>query len=213
MTLETRTPMRRCGKPYATREAALASKRAQADGVFVPEDPCRCESFHVAKGLPPVVLPVPAPRTPADDELPADRVKKTGARKSPRYTGPNNLTRLAVLKRDGLQCVRCGCPAGPEAGPYSIQHRIARGVGGTNIIQNLLLLCGSATTLCHGAVESKSDPHDLARGYRLESWQDPAAEPVMIVTSPDGGGITVWLSDDGEYLLEQPEPDDDQGEA
>jgi hypothetical protein len=111
-----------------------------------------------------------------------------------------------VLERDGHACVRCGRPAGPGTGPYSIQHRVARGVGGDNSLPNLILLCGSATTLCHGKVESRDnrgDRHDQAAGWRLESWQDPEREPVLIV-SAGGGGIRAWLERDGGIAFEAP---------
>ena len=54
----------------------------------------------------------------------------------------------------------------------------------------------------HGEVEAR-DPHDLARGYRLESWQDPAAEPVMYFDQ-DGSGFTAWLLEDGTFSFEAP---------
>ncbi len=124
-------------------------------------------------------------------------------RKPPRDTGPDRRTRALVLERDGYQCARCGRPAGPGTGPYSLQHRKARGVGGDNSPANLLLLCGSATTLCHGHVEARTDPHDLAAGYRLESWQDPQAEGVMYA-SEAGSGFTAWLLDDGSLSFDGP---------
>lgn len=127
---------------------------------------------------------------------------RTGSRPL-RDTGPDPKTRALVLVRDGYQCVRCGCPAGPEIGQYSLQHRKARGVGGDNSLPNLILLCGSATTGCHGAVEARKDPHDLAAGYRLESWQDPAAEGVMYA-SEHGSGVTLWLDADGGLSPEPP---------
>jgi hypothetical protein len=42
---------------------------------------------------------------------------------------------------------------------------------------NLVLLCGSATTMCHGAVEvDRVDARQ--RGYAIAQWQDPAVVPV-----------------------------------
>lgn len=119
-----------------------------------------------------------------------------------RNTGPSQETRGMVLVRDNWQCVACGKPAGGAFTSWSIQHRIARGQGGTNDLSNLIVLCGSATTGCHGKCEAR-DREMQARGYWLESWQNPAAEPVMVAAQD--GGATVWLSDDGEYLLEAPE--------
>ena len=128
-------------------------------------------------------------------------------RKPARDTGPSRLVRSVVLERDGYQCARCGKPAGPGIGPYSLQHRKARGVGGDSSLPNLLLLCGSALTLCHGEVESR-DPlkrrEDQAKGYRLESYQDPALEPVMYFERPDGPGFTAWLCDNGSLSFEPP---------
>ena len=124
--------------------------------------------------------------------------------KPARDTGPSRLVRAIVLERDGYRCARDGRPAGPGIGPYSIQHRIARGVGGTNALPNLLLLCGSGTTLCHGEVETKRGDHDRARGYWLKSHQNPRAVGVMYFERPDGPGVTAWLCDDGSLSFEAP---------
>jgi hypothetical protein len=137
----------------------------------------------------PVILPGAAPVLPL--------------RKRPRDTGPSPAVRTRVLKRDGYRCVRCGRPAGPGIGSYSIQHRVARSTGGGNTYPNLILLCGSATTGCHGDVEARH-PADLAAGYRLESWQDPAAEPVTLHSHCYGHSRVVWLTSDGQYSRTPP---------
>ena len=77
-------------------------------------------------------------------------------------------------------------------------------MGGDNSLPNLILLCGTATTLCHGEVEGRQIREDLAAGYRLESWQDPAAEGVMYA-SEHGSGITMWLEADGGLTQDAPE--------
>ncbi|MDQ2877145.1 MAG: hypothetical protein M3Y33_20990, partial [Actinomycetota bacterium] len=118
-------------------------------------------------------------------------------------TGPTRAVRALVLARDGHRCARCGRPCGPGIAPYSLQHRKARGVGGDSSPPGLVLLCGTATTGCHGEVESRRFPADQAKGYRLESWQDPAAEGVMYFDASDGG-FTAWLADSGELLFEEP---------
>lgn len=129
---------------------------------------------------------------------------RTG-RTAPRDTGPDPKTRALVLIRDGYACVRCGCPSGPGIGQYSLQHRKARGVGGGNSPQNLILLCGTATSPggCHLMAESR-DREAQAQGYWLESWQDPAFEGVLYA-SEHGSGITLWLAADGGLLTEPPE--------
>lgn len=122
-------------------------------------------------------------------------------RTAPRDTGPSRKTRGLVLARDNFCCVACGKPVGGACTWWSLQHRKARGQGGGNGPENLIALCGSAVTGCHGRCEAR-DREMQARGYWLESWQDPRTEPVMICG--EQGGITVWLGTDGSYLTEAP---------
>ena len=184
----TRTPLRNCGggPRYRTEDEALRSKRTRHPDFREAEECPRCEGWHAVIGK-----SVPA-----------------AVKTAPRETGPSRKMRALICARDGYQCVRCGKPAGPDAGPYSIQHRIARQSGGTsdpeaNSPSRLLLLCGSATTGCHGEVEARKDPHDLAAGYRLESWQDPEAEGVMYFDA-SGCGVTKWLEAGGGLADEAP---------
>lgn len=124
--------------------------------------------------------------------------------KPPRDTGPDARTRATVLVRDGYQCVRCGRVAGPAIGPYSIQHRIARGVGGGNGPQNLILLCGTATSPdgCHALAESR-DREAQAHGYWLESWQNPLTEGVLYA-SEHGSGVLMYLDGEGGLSPDAP---------
>lgn len=102
---------------------------------------------------------------------------------------------MLVWQRDQGRCVRCGRPA---VGEWSIQHRRARGMGGTrrpdaNSAANLVVLCGSATTGCHGWVESH--PTEAARwGYRVAQNQDPAQVAVW------WHGRWVGLTEDGRIV-------------
>lgn len=122
---------------------------------------------------------------------------------APRDTGPSQKTRGLVLARDGFQCVACGKGVGGACTWWSLQHRKARGQGGGNSPQNLIVLCGSATSEgCHRRCEDR-DREFNGRGYWLHSWEDPALVPVMLF-SEHGSGITVWLTEDGEYSLEAP---------
>jgi hypothetical protein len=52
---------------------------------------------------------------------------------------------LAVARLRGDECVACGRP------PGSVHHVIPRGERGDDVTENLLLLCGSGTSGCHGA--------------------------------------------------------------
>lgn len=112
-------------------------------------------------------------------------------------TGPDRDTRAKVMERDDWRCANCGEPVvWPN---YSLQHRLARGSGGTsdpriNSPINLILLCGSATTLCHGKAESR-DPEMRRKGFWLEHSQRPWLEPV---THKLHG--RVYLLDDGSWI-------------
>lgn len=56
-----------------------------------------------------------------------------------------------VDSRDGYACVRCGLSLSVTSG--SRHHRQRRQVGGHRV-SNLVLLCGSGTTGCHGWVHA-----------------------------------------------------------
>lgn len=75
-------------------------------------------------------------------------------------TGPTNETRHAIYQRAFFECEFCGQEN--FAHGISIHHRKPRGMGGTkkkeiNDPSNLLLLCGSGTTGCHGWIESNRE--------------------------------------------------------
>jgi hypothetical protein len=108
-----------------------------------------------------------------------------------------------VLERDQFQCCACGKPVGIPGTWWSIQHRVARGQGGGNSPENLVTLCGSATSPgCHRKAEDRDRDMNGA-GYWLHSWESPALVPVML-HSAGGSGITAWLTADGGYAFEAP---------
>lgn len=98
-------------------------------------------------------------------------------------TGPDAATVQLVLARDLHACVRCGADLfGLRGVGWSIQHRRARGMGGTdrpdtNQPQNLLAVCGSGTTGCHGWMEGHPIGAEVA-GWRVRQSDDPRRMPV-----------------------------------
>lgn len=122
-------------------------------------------------------------------------------------TAVSAKTREAVLDRDGFRCVSCG---GHLTGPYgySLHHRCPKGMGGTkrpesNSPANLLTLCGSGVTGCHGFVESNRElAYDW--GYLVHRIDNPADVPVLTrngwVLFDDAGGKT--YRDDSRNLAE-----------
>jgi hypothetical protein len=109
-------------------------------------------------------------------------LNKAEKRKRPRYTGPDRSVRELVDERDDWHCACCGNSV--YGRPYSRQHRVAKGMGGTseawkNRPSNIVLLCGSATSPngCHLACEQRDERmHEL--GFWLHSSQRPALEPI-----------------------------------
>lgn len=100
-------------------------------------------------------------------------------RRHPRDTGPDFCVREEVRARFWGRCARCG-----SYGAGNIHHRQPRGMGGTrnpatNSPPNLLWLCGSGTTGCHGWVESYRAAAAEA-GWLVKHPRDPAEVPVML---------------------------------
>jgi hypothetical protein len=112
-----------------------------------------------------------------------------------------------VLERDGCRCVCCGISVIGQF--YSLQHRDARGMGGTrrehvNCPCSLITMLGSGTTGCHGRVESNIDPEDEAKGYALRHGQVARLVPVMVFESPGGSGLSQYATCDGQWSTAAP---------
>jgi hypothetical protein len=113
---------------------------------------------------------------------------------------PTTTTRATVLDRDEYRCVRCGCYVG--FGEFSVHHRRPRGMGGTkrpesNLPANLLTLCGTGTTGCHGWVESHRTSA-TADGLLISQHADPELIPVHTYRGK------VLLSNDGMLTIVSP---------
>jgi HNH endonuclease len=110
-------------------------------------------------------------------------------------SGPSAKLRALVEARD-KGCVRCGAVVPRDED--SVHHRIPRGRGGENTAENLLLLCGSGTTGCHGYVEShRTEAYN--HGYLVKTGYDPLDVPVLLLGKawayPSPGGK--WVVSDG----------------
>lgn len=103
-------------------------------------------------------------------------------------TGPTKNTRREVAIRDDGACVKCGVTVVDPITmtpfrQYSIQHRAARGMGGSrdpkiNASPNLLMLCGTGVTECHGDVEQHRE-QGRRHGFSIASREDPELVPVL----------------------------------
>lgn len=70
---------------------------------------------------------------------------------------------------------------------------------GVNLPSNLLLVCGSGTTLCHGVIENYR-AGAVAAGWLVLSRVDPATVACLITRDR-----WVYLADDATYSLHPPE--------
>lgn len=109
-------------------------------------------------------------------------------------------TRTLLRERAHGCCEMCG-----KSGANNAHHRINQSQGGPDTLSNLLLLCGSGTTGCHGWVTTH--PEDARRqGLSVARSQVPfnkqdqncaANIPVRRWSRELGGPEWVLLDDDG----------------
>lgn len=102
-----------------------------------------------------------------------------------------------VVLRDRNTCRRCGVTV--DILNYSIHHRQARGMGGSknaDTKSNLVLLCGSGTSGCHGWVESnRAEAYETGWLVRRNSTDVPEEVPMIDIFGrqfflDDLGGVT-----------------------
>ena len=109
--------------------------------------------------------------------------------------------RELAINRSLFRCELCGGRLDNWYG-VSVHHRRPRGMGGskdpkTNSASNLIVLCGSGTSGCHGKVE-KNRADSKRDGLLVASWGDPASAPILLK------GTWWLLTDDGQKI---PAPD------
>lgn len=124
------------------------------------------------------------------------RSRTVKATKRPRDTGPSIALRGTVAMRAGYACERCGLRLHNGTAwtqVHSFHHRLPRGRGGRNTATNIVLLCGSGTTGCHGQVESQRTA-SYDSGWLVETGINPASKPVLVHTLGH-----VLLTEDGDY--------------
>lgn len=86
----------------------------------------------------------------------------------------------AALERDGPTCRRCGVWIEGQLG--SLHHRKLRGRATPkrdyDLVENLVVLCGSGTSGCHGwAHGHPKDAHE--EGWVCWTWEKPAERPCL----------------------------------
>lgn len=133
-------------------------------------------------------------------ELQARKVATSSRR---RNTGPPPRAKQQVAHRAGYCCEVCGLILHNGAGwieDHSFHHRRPRGAGGTreeiaNTPANLLLLCGSGTTGCHGRIERERTTA-YSYGWLVHQGTDPSTVATWVWWSPER---PVRLASDGSF--------------
>lgn len=120
-------------------------------------------------------------------------------------SGPSRLTCQLVDLRDESRCVRCG--RWLPGTPASRHHRKRRSQASRAEVHspaNIILLCGTGTTGCHGWVHAH--PEEAYRyGWLVRGRDNPKKVPVLTVLYG-----WVLLDDKGGY---KPTEDNDERKA
>lgn len=200
--LTRKTPLR--NKPREHRDTAEAPNKGEVSGASTPDDnealtgdrylPSTLRRGGSTVGqtsdvsrTPPLDLTAAAralarqaesAAAPRREHAPVPEVSKPTPK--PSSTGFPMVVRQTILDRDAYTCWRCGRDV--TAVGYNLQHRDNRGRGGTrdpriNWPSNGIVLCGSATTGCHGWVEHNGLAAEKL-GWAVQSWADPESVPV-----------------------------------
>lgn len=82
-------------------------------------------------------------------------------------------TRRLLRQRADGRCEVCGL-----AWPTNSHHRKNRSQGGGDELSNLLAVCGSGTTECHGYI-TEHPGESYLKGWSVRQSQDPAEVPVL----------------------------------
>lgn len=134
--------------------------------------------------------------------------RSVAAARRVRDTGPTAATRQVVLDRAGGCCEVCDRllhDGYTWQAVHSFHHRQPRGMGGStgpevNSPANLLLVCGTGTTGCHGDIESDRSVA-VALGLLVPRPADPASTAVFVGTAAPSTSSRrhVYLTHEGSY--------------
>lgn len=117
-------------------------------------------------------------------------------------SGPSHETCRLVDIRDRQECIRCGSPLWGASASRHHRHKRSHPFPGLHQASNLVLLCGSGTTGCHGWVHGH-ERQSRRMGWIVSAYNDHP-EDVPIWTRRHGW---VRLDDAGAYMEATPPTD------
>lgn len=108
-----------------------------------------------------------------------------------------------VDQRDNYQCVICGKSLYTTYG--SRHHRRMRSHSNkkhVHDVANLILVCGSGTTGCHGRIHA-NPAQSYANGWLVHSWQNPEETPITtregVLLLDNNGNKHYYSKEQSEY--------------
>ena len=118
-------------------------------------------------------------------------------REAPRWTAEEwEAANQLLLVRSRGACEMCGVDLCANQRPVSRHHRQRRRDGGDRL-SNLMLLCGTGTTGCHGKVTANPEwATNPMNGWIVPTSFDPADIPVRLAD-----GWLYYLDDEGGRRL------------
>ena len=125
----------------------------------------------------------------------------------PRLAWPEAAGRASVRERSQGRCELCG-----RAQADGVHHRQPRSAGGSWHPANLLDLCGSGTTGCHGLVEAHRDPFTgypcdtYLMGWHVHRGEHPAGVVARLAHPVYGPGWYDLAAGDDQASLRLLEP-------
>jgi hypothetical protein len=179
VSLGQRTEMRRCGRRWATLEAAASSKRALSGKGVPVECATGCGGFHLAD---PEARTAPRRKAPQPDRFPA--------------------AVLAQLDDRDDCCQSCGA-----GGDLECHHRRLKGKGGSRRRAHSACSCNGLRLCpgCHHWAHAGDRRAAEAEGFIVsQSVAEPGSVGVMRFAAAQGGA-TMWPSCDGKWLETAPE--------
>jgi hypothetical protein len=182
VSLTTRTEMRRCGKPYASRDEALNSKRGHGGG-YEPQD-CLCGSWHLRR-IPLGARTVKPAKAAGPESFPAAACALIDARDS------DDSGAVPVRL-----CQGCGTTRNLHR-----HHRRGKDAGGSGDRAHTHCACNGLTLCetCHASAHA-SPREAQAMGWIVsQSADEPGSVGVMRFAAAESGA-TQWPACDGRWL-------------